>query len=84
LQWQKLDFLHIENTIWKLDDVDEMEIEDDLDKTGTFEKIESLFPAKVNLFFERRLKVKIEEKKDAIKFLSKEKTRNISKVTKFL
>lgn len=80
LQWQKLDARSVDNTIWKLEDVDENELEDDLDKHGVFEKIETLFPAKVNNFFEKRLKAKIDEKKDAVKFLSKEKSRNISKL----
>lgn len=79
LQWQKLDARGVEETIWKLEDVDENELEDDLDKHGVFEKIETLFPAKVNTFFEKKLKAKVEEKKDAVKFLSKEKSRNISK-----
>lgn len=80
LQWQKLDARSVDNTIWKLEDVDENELEDDLDKHGVFEKIETLFPAKVNNFFEKRLKAKVDEKKDAVKFLSKEKSRNISKL----
>lgn len=70
----------MDNTIWKLEDVDENGLEDDLDKHGVFEKIETLFPAKVNNFFEKRLKAKIDEKKDAVKFLSREKSRNISKL----
>lgn len=80
LQWQKLDARSVDNTIWKLEDVDENGLEDDLDKHGVFEKIETLFPAKVNNFFEKRLKAKIDEKKDAVKFLSREKSRNISKL----
>lgn len=79
MQWQKLDARGVDKTIWKLEDIDENEIEDDLDKHGVFEKIETLFPAKINTFFEKKLKAKVAEKKDAVKFLSKEKSRNISK-----
>jgi hypothetical protein len=81
LQWQKLDARGVEKTVWKLEDVDENEIEDDLDKHGVFEKIETLFPAKINTFFEKKLKAKVDEKKDAVKFLTKEKSRNISNVS---
>lgn len=79
LQWQKLDARGVEKTIWKLEDVNENELEDNLDKHGVFEKIESLFPAKINTFFDKKNKSKIAEKKDAVKFLAKEKSRNISK-----
>lgn len=79
LQWQKLDARSVDKTVWTLSDVDESQIEDDLDKYGVFERIEALFPAKANNFFEKRMKAKVEEKKDAVKFLSKEKSRNISK-----
>jgi hypothetical protein len=79
LQWQKLDARSVDKTIWELEDVDENELEDDLDKHGVFVKIETLFPAKVNNFFEKKLKAKIDEKKDAVTFLNKEKARNISK-----
>lgn len=79
LQWQKLDARSVQKTIWLLENVDEDELENALADGGVFEKIEDLFPAKVNLFFEKRLKAKIEERKDAIKFLAKEKSRNISK-----
>lgn len=69
----------MDKTIWVLETVDENGLEDALDEAGVFSKLEDLFPAKVNLFFERKLKAKIEERKDAVKFLSKEKSRNISK-----
>lgn len=82
LQWQKLDARGVNNTVWVLNGVNETEIEDDLDKFGVFEKIVTLFPAKANNFFEKRIKAKVEEKKDAIKFMSKDKSRNISKVKK--
>lgn len=82
LQWQKLDARGVNNTVWVLNGVNENEIEDDLDKFGVFEKIVTLFPAKANNFFEKRIKAKVEEKKDAIKFMSKDKSRNISKVKK--
>lgn len=74
-----MDARGVEKTIWKLEDVNELELEDDLDKHGVFEKIETLFPAKINTFFDKKNKAKIAEKKDAVKFLSKEKSRNISK-----
>ena len=79
LQWQKLDHRGVEKTIWIMEGVNEDELEDTLDETGVFAKIENLFPAKVNLFFEKRLKAKIEERKDALKFLTKEKSHSISK-----
>lgn len=78
LQWQKLDVRKIDKTIWLLEEVNEDELEEMLATQGIFGKIEDLFPAKVNLFFERKLKAKIEERKDAVKFLTKEKTRNIN------
>ncbi|KAG1503645.1 hypothetical protein G6F53_010583 [Rhizopus delemar] len=78
LQWQKLDARGVNNTVWVLNGVNETEIEDDLDKFGVFEKIVTLFPAKANNFFEKRIKAKVEEKKDAIKFMSKDKSRNIN------
>jgi hypothetical protein len=78
LQWQKLDARGVNNTVWVLNGVNENEIEDDLDKFGVFEKIVTLFPAKANNFFEKKIKAKVEEKKDAIKFMSKDKSRNIN------
>ncbi|KAI8971225.1 formin homology 2 domain-containing protein [Pilobolus umbonatus] len=78
LQWQKLDSRQINKTIWQLEDIDENKIEDDLNDSGAFEKIETLFPAKVNLFFQNRQKAKVEEKKDAIKFLVKNKSYSIN------
>jgi hypothetical protein len=62
-----------------LEDIDENQVEDDLAHHRVFEKIDSLFPAKVNNFFEKKMKAKEDTKQDAIKFLSKEKSRSISK-----
>ncbi|KAI9249024.1 armadillo-type protein, partial [Sporodiniella umbellata] len=78
LQWQKLDARGVNNTVWVSGEMDEEELEENLDKFGVFENIVTLFPAKANNFFEKRMKAKVEEKKDAIKFLSKEKSRNIN------
>lgn len=55
-------------------------LEDKLDKSGVFHTIEDLFPAKVNTFLERKLQSKrLDTENDSIKFLTKEKNRNISK-----
>lgn len=78
-QWQKLEGHKVENTVWTMDGINEKEFEEVLHRTGEFEKLESTFPAKVNTLFERKLKAKMEERRDAVKFLSKEKTRNLSK-----
>ncbi|KAI8096734.1 formin homology 2 domain-containing protein [Halteromyces radiatus] len=88
LQWQKLDARNVEKTIWTTQTVDEDALEDALDENGVFTKIQDLFPAKVNTFFERRLAKKAEEKKDAIRFLAKDKGKSISiallpKISKF-
>jgi hypothetical protein len=81
LQWQKLDARSVDKTIWVSKSVDEDALEDAMDENGVFVKIQDLFPAKVNTFFERRLAKKSEEKKDAVRFLGKEKGRSISKYT---
>ena len=77
-----MDHRGVDKTIWVLEGVDENELEDTLVDNGVFAKIDDLFPAKINLFFEKRMKAKIEERKDAIKFLAKEKSHNISKFDK--
>ena len=74
-----MDHRGVDKTIWLLEGVDENELEDTLVDNGVFAKIDDLFPAKINLFFEKRMKAKIEERKDAVKFLTKEKSHNISK-----
>ena len=53
-----------------------------LNEKGAFGKLEELFPAKVNTFLEdRRIKQKNAiEKNDSVRFLSKEKNKNISKL----
>lgn len=62
-----------------LDGVNEDEIEDLLEQDGVFSKIEELFPVKSNTVFEEKMKQRQAEKKDAVRFLSKDKSRNISK-----
>lgn len=55
-------------------------LEDKLGKSGVFHTIEDLFPAKANTFLERKLQSKkTDTENDSIKFLTKEKNRNISK-----
>jgi arginine deiminase len=81
LQWQKLDAKTTEQTIWHTKNQETHDtLENILDEKGAFEKIESLFPAKVNTFLEKKL----QQKKsivhpDTVRFLSKEKNKNISK-----
>lgn len=79
-----MDLRDVDNTVWSLEGINEAEFEEVLHKTGVFAKIEDLFPAKVNTLFERKLKAKLEERKDAIKFLSKEKSRNLSMSDTFI
>lgn len=84
-QWKKLDASAAENTIWTMeDDGDDTFLQEALKEQGAFEKIEALFPAKVNTFLEKKLAQSNHKKAvvsdDLIKFLSKEKNRNISKV----
>lgn len=78
-QWQKIDKAKTEQTIWMLEGVNEDEIEDMLDQDGVFSQIEELFPVKSNTVFEEKMRQKQMEKKDAVRFLSKDKSRNISK-----
>lgn len=72
-----------ENTIWNMeDDEDDMFMQEALKEQGAFQKIETLFPAKVNTFLEKRLaqsNKKAAIQNDSVKFLSKDKNRNISK-----
>lgn len=80
LQWQKLDAKAAEKTIWRVEDQDHDSMEEILSDKGAFDKLEELFPAKVNTFLEnRRIKQSATEKNDSIRFLSKEKNKNISK-----
>ncbi|KAI8072909.1 formin homology 2 domain-containing protein [Gongronella butleri] len=78
LQWQKMDARNVEKTVWKAQVVDESALEDSLDDKGVFASIQELFPAKTNTFFERRLAKKVEDKKDAVHFLTKDKAKSIS------
>jgi hypothetical protein len=81
-QWKKLDVREAEKTVWNMDD-DDSTLEETLKAQGEFEKIDALFPAKINTFLERKLaqtNQKATVQNDAIKFLTKEKNRNISKV----
>ncbi|KAG2233169.1 hypothetical protein INT48_005007 [Thamnidium elegans] len=81
-QWKKMDANAAENTIWNMDiGEDDGFMQDALKKQGAFEKIEALFPAKVNTFLEKRLAQTNNNtvvKNDSVKFLSKDKNRNIN------
>lgn len=78
-QWQKIEKSKTDQTIWTLEGVNETEIEDLLDHDGVFAKIEELFPVKSNTVFEEKMQQRQAEKKDAVRFLSKDKSRNMSK-----
>lgn len=82
-QWKKMDASAAENTIWNIEIGEDDEfMQEALKEQGAFEKIEALFPAKVNTFLEKRLaqtNTKAAVKNDSVKFLSKDKNRNISK-----
>jgi hypothetical protein len=78
LQWQKLDFQKLPDTIWGTDDIWQDELEVKLNNKGVFDTIETMFPAKINTFFEKRSIKKPEETK-TIKFLTRDKSKNISK-----
>ncbi|KAI8143924.1 hypothetical protein BJV82DRAFT_609883 [Fennellomyces sp. T-0311] len=77
LQWQKLEAHSVEKTVWALDGIDESEFEDVLHRTGELDKIDTIFAAKVNTLFDRKMK-KMEERRDAVKFLHKEKSRSLN------
>ncbi|KAI9317621.1 hypothetical protein BX666DRAFT_1857292, partial [Dichotomocladium elegans] len=76
-QWQKIHDNRVENTVWALEGVDEKEFEEVLARSGAFEKLDMTFPAKVNTLFERKIKAKLDDRHDAIRFLSKEKSRSL-------
>ena len=80
-QWKKLDPRVAEKTIWDMDHEEDVHMEETLKVEGAFQKIEALFPAKVNTFLEGKkfANQKAEIKNDSIKFLSSDKNRNISK-----
>ena len=82
LQWQKLDAKTVEKTIWHVENRDHDSMEEILNEKGAFGKIEELFPAKVNTFLEnRRIKQNnATEKNDSVRFLNREKNKNISKL----
>lgn len=50
-----------------------------LDEKGAFEKIETLFPAKINTFLDKLQQKKSVVAEDTVKFLTKEKNKNVSK-----
>ncbi|KAG1446827.1 hypothetical protein G6F56_009453 [Rhizopus delemar] len=78
LQWQKMDMRTTHQTLWENNNETlQQNLEDTLNKKGAFDIIETLFPAKTNDFFEKRL-YKQEAENDSIKFLKKEKNRNIN------
>lgn len=81
LQWQKLDPKLTENTIWKLGKIDDSaSMEDKLIENKVFDKIDSLFPAKENLFLEKRQKkMEVQNQASVTRFLNKDKNKNISK-----
>ncbi|KAI8877777.1 actin-binding FH2 [Backusella circina FSU 941] len=72
-QWQKLEYQKISDTLWSDDRFDKLELADE-----EFDKLETLFFAKTNTFFEKRSKKKLAER-PKIQFLTKDKSRNISK-----
>lgn len=66
-------------TFWDTNNHSE-NLEEKLNEKGVFDTIECLFPAKVNHFLEKRLQSKkTDVENDSIKFLKKDKNRNISK-----
>ncbi|ORZ06045.1 hypothetical protein BCR42DRAFT_427576 [Absidia repens] len=81
LQWQKLDVKNVEKTIWSTnnkDDGESDELEEKLYQSGVFQNIDIMFAAKTNNSFDRKLKAMANEKKDAVKFLSGNKSRSIN------
>jgi hypothetical protein len=81
LQWQKLDVKKTNQTLWDTENSNlHQKLEERLKEKGIFNTIESLFPAKENKFLEKRLQIKkIDVDNDLVKFLTKDKNRNISK-----
>lgn len=82
-QWKKLDARVVDKTIWNLKEEEDSQLVEALKSEGAFDKIDALFPAKVNTFLEKKFansSQKLVVKNDAIKFLSKDKNRNISTV----
>ena len=79
LQWQKMDARATCQTFWDTNNHSE-NLEEKLNEKGVFDTIECLFLAKVNHFLEKRLQSKkTDVENDSIKFLKKDKNRNISK-----
>ncbi|KAI8067755.1 hypothetical protein BC940DRAFT_300394 [Gongronella butleri] len=74
LQWQKLDHKHVDKTVWST--VDDLEAK--LTQTGLFERIDTMFPAKTNTAFDKKLRAKADDKKNVVKFLVKNKSHNIN------
>lgn len=82
-QWKKLDARVVDKTVWDLKDDEDSHLVEALKSEGAFDKIDALFPAKINTFLEKKFansSQKLDVKNDSIKFLSKDKNRNISKV----
>ncbi|KAI9280811.1 hypothetical protein BY458DRAFT_531768 [Sporodiniella umbellata] len=77
LQWQKLDSISTKQTVWESEEDLQPIFEDALGTNGAFDMLDTLFTAKSNDLFERRLQSKQEAENEAIKFLKKEKNRNI-------
>jgi hypothetical protein len=80
LQWQKLDVKKTNQTLWDTENSNlHQKLEERLKEKGIFNTIESLFPAKENKFLEKRLQIKkIDVDNDLVKFLTKDKNRNIN------
>lgn len=71
---------NVEQTIWSNgDSANKDDLETKMFNAGVFQSIDTMFPAKTNTAFDRKLKAVAGEKKDAVKFLSGNKSRSLSK-----
>ncbi|ORX46807.1 actin-binding FH2 [Hesseltinella vesiculosa] len=77
LQWQKLDHKTVDKTVWSAGGVDEQKLESKLSQIGIFDRIDTMFTAKSNTAFDKKLRAKAEEKKNVVKFLVKNKSHNL-------
>ncbi|RCH85758.1 hypothetical protein CU098_001424, partial [Rhizopus stolonifer] len=77
LQWQKMDSKTTNQTLWDTKS-DYLGLEEMLTDQGVFNKIELLFAAKENKFFEKIQSKKTVIETDSIRFLTKDKNRNIN------
>ncbi|CAO3596819.1 unnamed protein product [Absidia cylindrospora] len=77
-QWQKLNSKSMEKTIWSLEDGNDADLEIKLSQAGVFRSIDTMFPAKPNTTFDRKLKALGDEKMDVVKFLSGNKSRGLN------